>query len=153
MFINTKMLLRIFCKYVYYSGSGNFDYEDTFKESIFYKLYTVLSFSVYVTMILFENFAAMFGKFPEVEKNSAVMFSAIHNIILAKMFFLLYHKNSIRKLNYEMATVMEYIEVEHIMEEQYRKVKFGITFYAVSVYLSLGAYGIESLRKVISEGK
>ncbi|CAK1542135.1 unnamed protein product [Leptosia nina] len=103
-------------------------------------------------MILLENCAAAFGKFPEVEKNSAVMFAAIHNIVLAKMFLLLYHKNSIRKLNYEIATVMENIEEERVMKEQYRKVKYGITLYVVSVYLSLAAYGIESLRRAITEG-
>ncbi|XP_047506493.1 uncharacterized protein LOC125050599 [Pieris napi] len=153
MYINTKFLLRSFCKFVFISGSGNFYYDQKiYKETFFYKMYSVVSYSIYITMILLENCAAIFGKFPEVEKNSAVMFAAIHNIVLAKMFLLLYHKNSIRKLNYEMATVMENIEEEYVMREQYRKVKFGITFYVASVYLSLVAYGVESLRKVITEG-
>ncbi|XP_022131187.2 odorant receptor 4-like [Pieris rapae] len=149
----TKFLLQTFCKYVYISGSGNFHYDQKiYKETFFYKMYSVVSYSIYITMILLENCAAIFGKFPEVEKNSAVMFAAIHNIVLAKMFLLLYHKNSIRKLNYEMGTVMEYIEKEYVMREQYRKVKFGILLYVASVYLSLVAYGVESLRKAITEG-
>lgn len=103
-------------------------------------------------MIFLENLAALFGNFPDVEKNSAVMLSAIHNIVLAKMFLLLYHKKSIRKLNYEMATVGENFEEQFVMKKQYRKVKVGISLYVISVYLSLIAYGVESTRKSLVEG-
>ncbi|VVC95243.1 unnamed protein product [Leptidea sinapis] len=149
---DTRCLLRSFCKFVFYSGAGNFYYDETYNESIAYRLYTIASYSVYVTMILLENIAAIFGNFPEVEKNSAVMFAAIHNIVLAKMFLLQYHKRSIKKLNFEIVAIMENINNERVMKAQYTRVKYGISFYAVSVYLALGAYGIESLRKVISEG-
>ncbi|XP_030020177.2 odorant receptor 2a-like [Manduca sexta] len=152
MSLKTKRLLKDFCKYVYFAGAGNYWYEDIYQETTIYKMYNVISFSVYTTMIFLENLAALFGNFPEVEKNSAVMFSAIHNIVLAKMFLLLYHKKSIRKLNYEMATVGENLEVEFVMRRQYRKVKLGIILYIISVYLSLIAYGVESTRRAIIEG-
>lgn len=150
---STKCLLRNFCKYVYYAGIGNFWYENIYVETVCYRFYSMLSFSIYVTMIFLENVAALFGSFPEVEKNSAVMFAAIHNIVLAKMFLLLYHKNSIRKLNQEMGNVMEKIEQANVMKKQYWKVKYGVSLYVVTVYLSLTAYGVESARKLLVEGK
>lgn len=149
---NTKSLLRDVCKYVYYAGAGNCWCEDVYKETIVYKTYSVITFSIYTTMIFLENLAATLGNFPDVEKNSAVMFSAIHNIVLAKMFLLLYHKNSVRKLNHEMATVGENFEERFVMKKQYRKVKVGILLYIISVYLSLIAYGVESFRKLVIEG-
>lgn len=151
-FINTKVLLRKFCKYVYYAGAGNCWYEDIHHETILYKLYSFISFAIYTTMIFLENVAAAFGSFPAVEKNSAVMFAAIHNIVLTKMFLLLYHKDSIKKLNQEMAAVGENFEEEKVMKKQYWKVKYGILIYVVSVYLSLIAYGVESTRRAIVEG-
>lgn len=153
MSLKTKLLLKEICKYVYYAGAGNCWYDDTYKESILYKIYTTVSFAIYTIMILLENLAALLGDFPEIEKNSAVMFSAIHNIVLTKMFLILYHKRSIKRLNYEMATVGEIFEEENVMIKQQRKVKFSITLYAISVYLSLIAYGVESMRKTIVEGK
>lgn len=152
MSLKTKDLLRIFCKYVYYAGAGNCWYEDIYRETIPYKLYTIISFSIYTIMIFLENLAALFGDFPEVEKNSAAMFFAIHNIVLTKMLLLLYHKDSIRKLNFEMATVGDKLEEESNMKRQYLKVKGGIMLYVVSVYLSLIAYGVESARRVLVEG-
>lgn len=152
MSLKTKDLLRIFCKYVYYAGAGNCWYEDMYRETIPYKLYTIISFSIYTIMIFLENLAALFGDFPEVEKNSAAMFFAIHNIVLTKMLLLLYHKDSIRKLNFEMATVGDKLEEESNMKRQYLKVKGGIMLYVVSVYLSLIAYGVESARRVVVEG-
>lgn len=152
MSLKTKCLLRDFCKYVYFAGAGNCWCEDIYKESVPYKVYSVITFSIYTTMIFLENLAALFGCFPDVEKNSAVMFSAIHNIVLAKMFLLLYHKNSVRKLNYEMATVGENYEKQFVMKKQYRKAKVGILLYIASVYLSLIAYGVESLRRSVAEG-
>lgn len=80
------------------------------------------------------------------------MFAAIHNIVLTKMFLLLYHKDSIKKLNQEMAAVGENFEEEKVMKKQYWKVKYGILIYVVSVYLSLIAYGVESTRRAIVEG-
>lgn len=148
----TKDLLRNACRYVYYAGASNCWYEDIYKESKYYRLYSVITFSIYTIMIFLENLAALFGKFPEVEKNSAVMFAAIHNIVLTKMFLLLYHKNSIRKLNYEMATIGEDFEEDYVMKKQYRKAKVGICLYVISVYLSLTAYGVESARRSIVEG-
>lgn len=152
MSLKTKDLLRIFCKYVYYAGAGNCWYEDIYRETIPYKLYTIISFSIYTIMIFLENLAALFGDFPEVEKNSAAMFFAIHNIVLTKMLLLLYHKDSIRKLNFEMATVGDKLEEESNMKRQYLKVKGGTMLYVVSVYLSLIAYGVESARRVLVEG-
>ncbi|CAH2232303.1 jg21685 [Pararge aegeria aegeria] len=152
MTAGTKRLLKSYCRYVYYAGAGNFWYQNIFPETGCYKIYSTVSFTVYFVMILLENLAFLFGDFPEVEKKSAMMFAAIHDIILIKMFLLLYHKSSIKKLNYEMATVMESIEEEKVMEKQHRKVKLGITFYIITVYLSLTAYGVESLRKTIVEG-
>lgn len=149
----TKYLLRDFCKYVHIAGAGNCWYEDIYKETIPYRMYSVVTFSIYTTMIFLENAASVFGSFPDVEKNSAVMFAAIHNIVLVKMFLLLYHKDSIRKLNFEMSIVGEQFEEEHVMRKQYRKVKWGILFYVISVYLSLMAYGVESARRSIVEGK
>nr|QZH55126.1 odorant receptor 30 [Achelura yunnanensis] len=148
---NTKSLLRNVCKYVYYAGAGNHWYEDLYRETIPYRMYTTISFSVYTIMIFLENSAALFGVFPDVEKNSAVMFAAIHDIVLPKMYLLLYHKDSIRKLNYEMATVGERFEEADVMKKQNRKTKIGIILYVISVYLSLLAYGVESTRKVLYE--
>ncbi|XP_045450482.1 uncharacterized protein LOC123659278 [Melitaea cinxia] len=151
MSTNTKTLLKGYCKYVYYAGAGNFWFENVHQESIYYKIYHLVSFSIYFTMIFLENLAAIFGNFPEVEKKSAIMFSAIHDIILIKMFFMLYYKRSIKKLNYEMVCVMQDKEEEFIMRKQKRKVVWGILFYVLTVYLSLTAYGVESLRKAIVE--
>lgn len=151
--LNTESLLRKVCRYVYYAGCGNCWYEEIYHETIPYQLYKIITFSIYTTMIFLENVAAMFGKFPEVEKNSSVMFAAIHNIVLTKMYLLLYHKDSIKKLNYEMATVGADFEEDSVMKRQYRKVTVGIWLYVISVYLSLGAYGIESARRSIVEGK
>ncbi|XP_064292501.1 uncharacterized protein LOC128675848 isoform X1 [Plodia interpunctella] len=150
--MKTKVLLKDFCKYVYYAGIGNYWSENMYPETILYKIYTIVSFSIYTVMIFLENLAALFGNFPEVEKNSAAMFFAIHNIVLTKMLLLLYHKESIRKLNFEMAAVCENFEEERVMKRQYLKVKFGILLYVVSVYLSLIAYGVESTRKAYAEG-
>ncbi|OWR52357.1 olfactory receptor 8 [Danaus plexippus plexippus] len=152
MIIGTKYVLEEYCKYVYYSGAGNFWYDTSFEESIKYKLYHYISFSIYLIMILLENLAALFVDFPEVEKKSAVMFSAIHDIILLKTYFLLFYKSSIKILNCEMASAMEEIEKENVMKQQKLRVQWGIIFYAVTVYLSLIAYGVESLRKVLVEG-
>lgn len=153
MSLKTKYLLRDFCKYVHFAGAGNCWYEDIYKETVSYRIYSVVTFSIYTGMIFLENAASLFGSFPDVEKNSAVMFAAIHNIVLVKMFLLLYHKDSIRKLNFEMATVGEKFEEERVMRKQYRKVKWGILFYVISVYLSLIAYGVESTRRSIVEGE
>ncbi|XP_049872168.1 uncharacterized protein LOC126371019 [Pectinophora gossypiella] len=153
MSLKTKYLLRVFCKYVYYAGAGNCWYEDIYRETILYRLYSLITFSIYTTMIFLENVAALFGTFPDVEKNSAVMFAAIHNIVLTKMYLLLYHKDSIRKLNFEMATVGEKLEKAGNMKKQYRKVKWGNLFYVVSVYLSLFAYGVESTRRAVVDGR
>lgn len=152
MAFKTKFVLRNVCRYVYYAGAGNCWYEDIYRESKYYQFYSVITFSTYTIMTFLENMAALFGNFPEVEKNSAVMFAAIHNIVLAKMFLLLYHKTSIRKLNYEMATVGENFEEDYVMRKQYRKIKVGIFLYIISVYLSLIAYGVESARRSIVEG-
>ncbi|KPI98419.1 hypothetical protein RR46_09635 [Papilio xuthus] len=103
-------------------------------------------------MVLLENLAACFGDFPKIEKNSSVMFSVIHNTVLAKMFLLLYHKKSIRKLNSEMALLGADMEDDVTMNKQYKKVKYGLLLYVVSVYLSLLAYGVDSLRKCVNEG-
>lgn len=65
---------------------------------------------------------------------------------------MLYYKRSIKKLNYEMVAVMQDKEEEYIMRKQKRKVVWGILFYVLTVYLSLSAYGVESLRKAIVEG-
>lgn len=153
MSLKTKSLLRDFCKYVYYAGAGNCWCEDIYKETILYKAYSAITFTIYTTMIFLENLAALLGNFPEVEKNSAVMFSAIHNIVLAKMFLLLYHKKTIRKLNHEMATVGQNFEEQSVMKKQYLKAKVGILLYIISVYLSLIAYGVESVRKLLVEGE
>ncbi|KAF9422455.1 hypothetical protein HW555_001853 [Spodoptera exigua] len=150
--LNTETLLRTICRYVYYAGAGNCWYEDIYHETIPYYTYSVITFSIYTIMIFLENLAALFGNFPGVEKNSAVMFAAIHNIVLTKMFLLLYHKKSIRKLNYEMANVGASYEEDYVMRKQYRKVTVGIWLYVISVYLSLSAYGIESARRSIVEG-
>ncbi|XP_013183620.1 putative odorant receptor 85d [Amyelois transitella] len=150
--MKTRKLLKDFCKYVYYAGIGNYWSENMYPETVLYKMYTTVSFSIYTTMIFLENLAALFGDFPEVEKNSANMFFAIHNIVLTKMALLMYHKESIRKLNFEMAAVGEKFEEEHVMKRQYLKVKIGILLYVVSVYLSLGAYGVESTRRAYAEG-
>lgn len=152
MSLRTKYLLKKVCKYVYYAGAGNCWYEDVYSESILYRFYSIITFTIYTTMIFLENLAALFGNFPEVEKNSAVMFAAIHNIVLTKMYLLLYHKKSIRNLNYEMATVGEDFEQEYVMRKQYNKAKVGISLYVISVYLSLTAYGVESARRAIVEG-
>lgn len=152
MSLKTKYLLRRFCKYVYYAGAGNCWCEDIYVETITYRVYSVISFSVYTAMIFLENLAALFGSFPDVEKNSAVMFAAIHNIVLTKMYLLLYHKDSIKKLNFEMGDVGGRFEEEYVMKKQYKKVKWGILFYVVSVYLSLIAYGVESVRRSVVEG-
>ena len=93
---STKSLLTFFCKYVYYAGAGDF-LCDGVKESKIYRVYTLISFSVYFIMIFLENLAALFKDFPEVEGKSAVMFSAIHDIILIKMFLVFYYKSSIIK--------------------------------------------------------
>ncbi|XP_059055754.1 uncharacterized protein LOC131849657 [Achroia grisella] len=152
MFYNTKNLLKDICKYMYFAGTGNYWYKNKYNETIQYKLYTVVSFSIYTTMIFLENLAALFGNFPEVEKNSANMFFAIHNIVLTKMALLLYHKKSIRKLNFEMASVGKKFEEKHYMRRQELKVKIGIMSYVISVYLSLSAYGVASARRVLVEG-
>ncbi|XP_034833170.1 odorant receptor 4-like [Maniola hyperantus] len=152
MTASTKHLLKSYCRYVYYAGAGNFWFENIYPETGCYKIYSVISFSIYFVMILLENLAFLFGDFPEVEKKSAMMFAAIHDIILIKMFLLLYHKSSVRQLNSEMATVMEAIEEDKLMKKQQMKVQWGITFYVITVYLSLSAYGVESLRKSIVEG-
>ncbi|XP_063626991.1 uncharacterized protein LOC134798536 [Cydia splendana] len=148
----TKFLLKDCCKFVYYAGCGIYWYEDINHETIPFKLYRFISFSIYTVMIFLENVAAVFGSFPSVEKNSAVMFAAIHNIVFTKMYLFLYHKVSIRKLNSEMGDVGENLEEDDVMKKQYWKVKYGILFYVVSVYMSLGAYGVESTRKSIVEG-
>ncbi|CAH0399497.1 unnamed protein product [Chilo suppressalis] len=148
----TKEILRIFCKYVYYAGAGNCWYENIYEETLLYKFYTCTSFTVYTTMIFLENLAALIGEFPEVEKNSAVMFFAIHNIVLTKMLLLLYHKKSIRKLNYEMAMVGQEFEESWNMRRQQLKVWGGIIAYVISVYLSLIAYGVASTKRVLEEG-
>lgn len=152
MSMKTKCLLRDFCKYVYYAGAGNYWSENIYRETVLYNAYSVFSFSIYTIMIFLENIAALFGELPEVEKKSAIMFSAIHNIVLVKMFLLLYNKKSIRKLNYEMGAVGGNFEEQFEMKKQYRKVKFGISFYVLTVYLSLLAFGVESLRKSLIEG-
>lgn len=150
---STKSLLKFYCKYAYYAGAGDFWYENGEKETKTYKVYMIISFSIYFIMFFLENMAALFGDFPEVEEKSAVMFSAIHDIILIKMFFIVYYKSSIRKLNNEMSLVMREIEEEYVMIKQQKKVLWGITLYVITVYLSLISYGVESLRKVIVEGK
>ncbi|XP_047996256.1 uncharacterized protein LOC125234112 [Leguminivora glycinivorella] len=152
MSLRTKFLLKDCCRFVYYAGCGNYWYEDINHETIPFKLYRFISFSIYTVMIFLENVAAAFGSFPSVEKNSAVMFAAIHNIVLTKMYLFLYHKVSIRKLNFEMGALGENLEEDDVMKKQYWKVKYGILFYVVTVYLSLGAYGVESTRKSIVEG-
>ncbi|KAM3965506.1 LOW QUALITY PROTEIN: olfactory receptor 8 [Aphomia sociella] len=151
MFYNTNSLLKDVCKYMFYAGTGNYWYENIYHETIPYKLYTLVSF-IYTTMIFLENLAALFGNFPEVEKNSAAMFFAIHNIVLTKMSLLLYHKKSIRKLNYEMAAVGKIYEEKHYMRRQELKAKIGIMLYVISVYVSLIAYGVESARRAFVEG-
>ncbi|XP_063539787.1 uncharacterized protein LOC134748886 [Cydia strobilella] len=152
MYLRTKFLLKYYCKFVYYAGCGNYWYEDINHETIPFKLYRFISFSFYTVMIFLENAAAVFGSFPSVEKNSAVMFSATQNIVLAKFYLFFYHKVSIRKLNYEMGAVGENLEEDNVMKKQYWKVKYGILFYVVTAYLSLGTYGLESARKSIVEG-
>lgn len=148
---NTRVILQDYCRYAYYAGLGN--YWEPENESLIYRAYKVISFTVYTTMIFLENLAALFGSFPDVEKNSAWMFAAIHNIVLPKMFLVLYHRSSVTKLNYEMAAVGASFEEEHVMKKQFRKVKVGILLYVVSVYASLGSYGVESARKMIVEGR
>ncbi|XP_013169651.1 PREDICTED: uncharacterized protein LOC106119282 [Papilio xuthus] len=115
-------------------------------------IYMIITFTAYIIMVLLENLAACFGDFPKVEKNSSVMFSVIHNTVLAKMFLLLYHKKSIRKLNSEMALLGADMEDDVTMNKQYKKVKYGLLLYVVSVYLSLLAYGVDSLSKCVTEG-
>ncbi|XP_068622836.1 uncharacterized protein [Battus philenor] len=149
---STRLLVKKICRYIYYTGLGNYWIEDIYKETSCYKVYSAVSFSAYIIMVFLENVAAWFGVFPKVEKNSAVMFSAIHNIVLVKMFLLLYHKKSIKKLNYEIAAVGAGMEQKVTMRNQYKKVKYGLLLYVFSVYLSLLAYGVASMRKYIIEG-
>nr|WCC57346.1 odorant receptor 12 [Papilio dardanus] len=145
----TKMLLMKICKLINYTGLGNYWNEFSKK---YQNIYMLITFSAYIIMVLLENIAAWFGDFPKVEKNSSVMFSVIHNTVLAKMFLLLYHKKSIRKLNYEMAELGADMEDDETMKKQHKKVKYGLLLYVVSVYLSLIAYGVDSLRKCLTEG-
>ncbi|XP_063540046.1 uncharacterized protein LOC134749070 [Cydia strobilella] len=152
MFLRTKFLLKYCCKFLYYTGCGNYWYEDINHETIRFKLYRFISFSIYTVMIFLENVAAVFGSFPSVEKNSAFMFAAIHNIVLAKFYLFFYHKVSIKKLNSEMGAVGENLEEDNVMKKQYWKVKYGNLLYVVTVYMSLGAFGLESTRKSIVEG-
>ncbi|XP_013140405.1 PREDICTED: uncharacterized protein LOC106104810 [Papilio polytes] len=140
------MLLMKVCRLINYTGLGNYWNEGSGN------CYLTISLSAYIIMVLLENLAACFGDFPKVEKNSAVMFSVIHNTVLAKMFLLLYYKKSIRKLNIEMAELGADMEDDVIMNKQHKKIKYGLLLYFVSVYLSLLAYGVDSLRKCVTEG-
>nr|WCC57529.1 odorant receptor 12 [Papilio memnon] len=142
----TKLLLMEICRLINYTGLGNYWNGGSGKNC-----YLTISLCAYVIMVLLENLAACFGDFPKVEKNSAVMFSVIHNTVLVKMFLLLYYKKSIRKLNNEMAELGADMEDDVTMNNQHKKIKYGLLLYIVSVYLSLLAYGVDSLRKSVTE--
>ncbi|GBP60210.1 hypothetical protein EVAR_81356_1 [Eumeta japonica] len=150
--MDTQKILKHYCKYVYVAGAGNYWYDDTYTETVPYKVYTYVSFAIYTVMILLENMAALFGSFPDVEKNSAVMFAAIHDIVLYKMYTMLLSKGSIKELNREMAAVGASREEGRVMRRQRFKLKWGMVVYVVSVYLSLIAYGVESFRRMYQEG-
>nr|WCC57469.1 odorant receptor 12 [Papilio machaon] len=141
---STKMLLKKICTLINKTGLGDYWNESSEKYS---NIYMILTFTAYIIMIILENLAAWFGDFPKVEKNSAVMFAVIHNTVLAKMFLLLYYKKSIKKLNKKMAQLGADMEDDVTMNMQHKKVKYGLLLYVVSVYLSLLAYGVDSLRK------
>nr|WCC57412.1 odorant receptor 12 [Papilio glaucus] len=147
----TKLLLMNICRLINCTGLGDYWNEGN-NDNYRSKVHMIISFTAYIIMVFLENLAAFFGDFPKVEKNSAVMFSVIHNTVLAKMFLLMYHKRSIRKLNSEMAQLGADMEDDVTMNNQYKKVKYGLLLYVVSVYLSLLAYGVESLRKCVFEG-
>ncbi|XP_045538877.1 uncharacterized protein LOC106712496 [Papilio machaon] len=146
---STKMLLKKICTLINKTGLGDYWNEGSEKYS---NIYMILTFTAYIIMIILENLAAWFGDFPKVEKNSAVMFAVIHNTVLAKMFLLLYYKKSIRKLNKKMGQLGADMEDDVTMNMQHKKVKYGLLLYVVSVYLSLLAYGVDSLRKYVTEG-
>lgn len=153
MSLKTKYLLRGFCKYVYYSGCGNFWYEDIYKETVMYRIFNVVSYGAYTTLVLLENLATLFGNFPAVETKSAIMLAGAHNIVLFKLYLLVYHKGSIRKLNLDMGSLGESLEEETVMKKQYRKVKWGCLFFSVTVFLTLLSYGLASARRALTEGK
>lgn len=153
MALKTKYLLRDFCKYVYYSGCGNFWHEDIYKETVLYRIFNVVSYGTYTMLVLLENLAVLFGKFPSVESNSAIMLASAHNIVLFKLYLFVYHKNSIRKLNLEMGSVGESIEEETVMKKQYRKVNWGCLLFSLNVFLTVLSYGLASARRALTEGK
>ncbi|XP_048484714.1 uncharacterized protein LOC105381756 [Plutella xylostella] len=150
--MNSRSLLRDYCKYAYYTGIGDYWFEPLYPETAWYRVCFYLSFTIYLSLILFENLAAWFGEFPDVEKNSSVMFAVIHSIVLTKMFLVVFRKEAVKQINIEMANVGSDLEEAALMRRQYSKVRSGILCYMLSVYASLGTYAAESARRSIVEG-
>ncbi|CAG9098933.1 unnamed protein product [Plutella xylostella] len=150
--MNSRSLLRDYCKYAYYTGIGDYWFEPLYRETPWYRVCFYLSFTIYLSLIVFENLAAWLGEFPDVEKNSSVMFAVIHTIVLTKMFLVVFRKEAVKQINIEMANVGSDLEEAALMRRQYSKVRSGILCYMLSVYASLGTYAAESARRSLVEG-
>lgn len=151
--MKTYDLLKNHCSKIFFSGAGNFWYEDNVignDKSFFYRLYATILLSTYVFVTILEIMAAVIGDLPKDEKSDSVSFAVSHPIVMIKIFSVILNKNLIKSLNKDMVKVCEMYENPMLMSERYRIIKINILAYVVVVYGSVAAFVLEGLRKTFT---
>lgn len=148
-------ILQKLCKRIFYVGFGNLWFENGVlgdENSIPYRIYFYISFSLYGFLTLLEVMAALFADFPEDEKRDSVTFSVAHTIVMIKMFSIIVNKKNIKKLISDIIAVCESHEEESLMNEKYKVMKINVIAYFFTCYSSAACFVFEGLRKMY-EGK
>ncbi|XP_032514559.2 uncharacterized protein LOC116768051 [Danaus plexippus] len=144
-------ILQKLCKRIFYVGFGNLWFENGVlgdENSIPYRIYFYISFSLYGFLTLLEVMAALFADFPEDEKRDSVTFSVAHTIVMIKMFSIIVNKKNIKKLISDIIAVCETHEEESLMNEKYKVMKINVIAYFFTCYSSAACFVFEGLRKM-----
>ncbi|XP_069360160.1 uncharacterized protein [Maniola hyperantus] len=145
------VILKTFCKKIYWVGSGNFWYEEGVirdDNSIFYKIFNHSLFLTYGFMTLLEILAALIGDFPEDEKSDSITFAVSHTIVMIKIFSVISNKKLVKKLIRDLIKVCELYEDNSLMVEKYRIMKINFVAYVFTVYGCTACFVFEGLRKM-----
>nr|ARO76441.1 odorant receptor 36 [Conogethes punctiferalis] len=148
------VILRTYYEKIFLFGSGNFWYEENEirdDSTRHYKAYKVTLFTLYGLMTALEVMGAIFGDFPEDEKQDCIALAVSHTIVMLKIFSLDANKELIRTMNRNMVEICEPYEQQKLMEEKFRMVKINLAAYFTTVWGSTFCFILEGFRKLYQD--
>nr|QEE82754.1 odorant receptor 36 [Conogethes pinicolalis] len=148
------VILRTFYEKIFLFGSGNFWYEENEigdDSTRYYKAYKATLFTLYGLMTALEVMGAIFGDFPEDEKQDCIALAVAHTIVMLKIFSIDANTKLIRTMNRNMVEICEPYEQQKLMEEKFRMVKVNLAAYFTTVWGSTFCFVLEGFRKLYQD--